>query len=596
MVLVPILVVLAAQSIPKGTPVFSSDAYLKTPIQGLANTDATQVVVGDSLIVNTKKPTTQTNATQLTVFSQAEVNRGDVLLAQFRMRGKGQLGGARIELLFERSSAPWGKSFSDAYASPADGTSWKQVNVVFKSMASYKSGESMLSFRYATQVQRVELQNVKLLNLGPETSGNSVEKLTEVLAASATFGKATATIRIDQPQQTMLGLGGNFCQPRYGSSEPMDGVGEVVLKNLKVTNGRVGIPLNTWHPKPGVFEPKGQAEASMKAMARLKKLGMPVTASVWEPGRWLIGGQPEEQGGVLPLAKYPQCIEGIVEYFKYAKRNFGVEADYFSFNEPDYGVNFKFTSEGMIEFIRQCGAAFQRAGLKTKFLVGDTANGGNFYDFSKPILADRSIAAYLGPLSFHSWDALHASEVAYGKIKELGKQYKKDVWCMEAGHDPQLWQQDNPWAPWDNALRTVMAYERTVRLTGATSMAYWTYQNNYTVVDPKTLQPYAIMKVLKQLEDVMGQGAQILPLELSSPDLHGLASRKGGLLAGLVIASQGGGEVTISGLPKLKTFRVRVSDRQNNGGAGVVFKKSSSEGQLRFDVTSRSVTTFSQTE
>ena len=103
--------------------------------------------------------------------------------------------------------------------------------------------------------------------------------------------------------------------------------------------------------------------------------------------------------------------------------------------------------------------------------------------FDTPLLEDPSIAPYLGPIAFHCWDVLSASDASYTAIADLGKRFKKPVWCLEAGHDAQLWQMKDPWATWDNALRTAMAYEKTIRLSGATVMDYWTLQDNYPVVD-----------------------------------------------------------------------------------------------------------------
>jgi hypothetical protein len=204
----------------------------------------------------------------------------------------------------------------------------------------------------------------------------------------------------------------------------------------------------------------------------------------------------------------------------------------------------------MIEFIRQCGAAFVKAGFKTKFLIGDTANGSSCYDYVLPILKDSSIARYLGPISFHSWDALNASDISYQKIKELGLKYKKQVWCMEAGHDAQLWQRPNPWASWDNAMRTALAYERTIRLTGASSMVYWTYQDNYTLVDPKTFRPYPVFRALQLMEKVFTPGAVLLNTEVSSEDMKCITTQGKRGFSMLLISPVGKGNAVIKGFKK----------------------------------------------
>src|SRR5207244_1024669 len=119
------------------------------------------------------------------------------------------------------------------------------------------------------------------------------------------------------------------------------------------------------------------------------------------------------------------------------------------------------------------------------------------------LLDDAQLQPYLGPLAFHCWDALSTPDARYAEIAEIGKKSGKPVWCTEAGHDAGLWNKPDPWKSWDNALLTSLAYEKTVRLTGASLIDYWTYQNNYPIVTVDGRQPYPVFFILRQIEEVL---------------------------------------------------------------------------------------------
>ena len=62
------------------------------------------------------------------------------------------------------------------------------------------------------------------------------------------------------------------------------------------------------------------------------------------------------------------------------KEAYGVEADLFSFNESDLGINVRMTGEEHKEFIKKLGAFFAKKGLSTKLLLGDNrCDNDKFY-------------------------------------------------------------------------------------------------------------------------------------------------------------------------------------------------------------------------
>lgn len=560
------LLLLVTQLPAGGTSVIATNSLLTVPVGGLERTNATSAIIGvtgqpfsKALRVTVRRNSTETNWTQLTIPNAVPVQKGDALLASFWLRGTAADGRdpGRIEFLFEKSTDPWTKSVSQVASA---GKAWKQYLIPFSSSALYRPGEAMVSLRFAHGPQTVEVGGLSVIDYGKT---RSFDQLQRFVISKNPLGLAKVQVDFKARRQTMMGLGGNFCQPRYGSSEPMDAVGDYNLKHLNVVHARVGFPMNSFNPQPGVFTDDGPAHASLLLLQQLSRRKIPLVSTVWEGPQWMLGGDREQSGRVLDPSRYKDCIEAIVRYLVLARDRYGVGVDYFSFNEPDYGVNFKFTPRTMIDFIAQAGPELKARGLKTKFLVADTANGTNTYDFARPILEDPTVRPYLGPLAFHCWDALGASDVSYRKIAELGKRFNKRVWCLEAGHDAGLWQAPNPWVSWDNGLRTALAYIRTLNLTEASLMDYWTYQDNYPLVD-RSRRPYPVWRVMKQMEWVFAPGSTVVQTTTGSPDLKSIATvgptknRFSVLLANPI----GSGTVRLSGLPKGARVLVQISDER----------------------------------
>ncbi|MBW3624071.1 MAG: hypothetical protein KY468_11745 [Armatimonadetes bacterium] len=582
-----------------GQPVLADDALLTTPVGGLERTNAATRIVpvqgrpfSKALRVTLRSPAAETNATQLTIPTATPVEKGDALLASFSLRGASADGKGRAQmmLLFEGSTDPWAKSVSHAAASPKDPQEWKRVIVPFTAAESYRPGEAMVSLRFAYGPQTVEVGGLEVTNFGKE---RSVEDLIALAAEKTPLGAARVTVRLSDTRQTLMGFGGNFAQPRYGSTEPMDPVGRYNLEHLRVVHARVAIPLDRWTPEKGVYRDTAQAHAALLQMQEMARRKIPIAAAVWEGPIWMLGGKPEQMGRTLPPELYDECIEAIAQFLVTARDQYQAPVEYFSFNEPDYGVNFKFTPEQMAAFIRQAGPRFAALGLKTKFLVGDTANAKNFPAYARPLLEDASLKPYLGPLAFHSWDALEATDESYTEIAVLGRKYNKPVWCLEAGHDPQLWRKPNPWGTWENALRTALAYEKTLRLTGSSLMDYWTYQNNYPLVSPDGKNPYPVFHVMKQMEEALPPGAKVAATTVSGEALRALASvgPKAGQFSVLVVNPAGAGEATLTGLPRGANVKVFLSDADGQRKAVPGLNRVSRAGELKLALPPRSVVT-----
>ncbi|MDF2439175.1 MAG: hypothetical protein JWN98_159 [Abditibacteriota bacterium] len=583
---------------PDGKPILAPDALLHTAISGLERTRATSSIVpvtgqafAQALRVVIAEKADQSNATQLTIRNAAPIEKGDVMLASFWARGASAVGNrpGQLEFMFEKATDPWTKSATQGVITPG-GNRWKRVLIPITAAEAYVPGEAMASLRFAFGAQTVEVGGLSLVNYGKT---KTPEELLSLAITANPLGAATVSVNMREVRQTLRGFGGNFAQPRYGATAPMDAVGQYNLDNLRVVHARIAIPLNYWTPERGVYKDEAQAHAALLQMQMMAQRKIPITGSVWEGPMWMLGGEAEKPR-TLPRERYEECIEAIAQFLVTARDKYGAHADYFSFNEPDYGVNFKFTPVQLADFIRLAGPRFAALGLKTKFLTADTANGSNFPDYARPLLQDKSIAPYLGPLAFHSWDALSALESKYLEIAALGQQYNKPVWCTEAGHDAQLWQQPNPWRSWENALRTALAYERTLRLTRTEQMDYWTYQDNYALVSKDAKEIFPVWHVMRQMESALPPRSRVVANTPSHDDLKVLTTSgpRAGQFSALLVNPIGSGQATLSGLPRGVAISVLESTKEAQARLQAKVLRVDAAGRVTVTLPARSVVTI----
>ena len=234
------------------------------------------------------------------------------------------------------------------------------------------------------------------------------------------------------------------------------------------------------------------------------------TISVWRVANELVD-KPEQDNKrrILPH-KYEEVIDMIVAFLMEAKTNYGVEADYFSFNESDGGYMTLFSPEESIRFFKLAGERFRAAGLKTKFLWADTAQTKGTVEFASMIVADSTIWKYLGPLCFHSWWSENIPNNEFEKIAGLAKAWNKEVWCSELGFDAMAWKIKGMNASWDFAFRFAIISHRMMKYAEVSVSLYWTWQNNYSIMSADTKTKYPSYFVTKHFTNFLNSGTQII--------------------------------------------------------------------------------------
>lgn len=242
------------------------------------------------------------------------------------------------------------------------------------------------------------------LRKGEKTELSAVMKTDCVRSSS----KAAIALDLNRPGNKFIGFGGNF---RLQNPKNDPAVIDYCLDNMRVAMGRVELPWRYWHPDetvdPTQSELHPHVRQSLELARRLESMGMPVALACWFPPQWALEpGSVRKSGGVAALRLDPQKKESIYRslcsYIRYAKDMYGVEFDYFSFNESDIGIDVLHTAEEHAEFIKEFGAVLAEEGLPCKMFLGDNSDATTI-DFIKPALADSETHRYIGAVSFHSW-------------------------------------------------------------------------------------------------------------------------------------------------------------------------------------------------
>ncbi len=315
------------------------------------------------------------------------------------------------------------------------------------------------------------------------------------VSADGTMGQVSASptrivrVLIDRKatRQVITGFGGNFAVARFGDRDAHDSVGGHVLANMPIGHARIGIPLKTFIKESG--DNYDAAHTAVKDVFRLMETlrdrKIPVVASVWDvPDFCLSEPVAGTEGRRIAPDKRDKVIAAIGEWLRLGRQNHGLTVPYVSFHAPDGGGSLFLTPEDARYFITRGGAAFEKLALPTKWILGDTATGASLAGYVSAILSDKSVVPYIGPVSFHAWDSLSASDDAYRAIAKAARLYRKPVWCLEAGYDRTPPGESDPpfWETWEHTLNLAHSYARCLTLAEASVMDYWQFQNDHPIL------------------------------------------------------------------------------------------------------------------
>jgi len=348
-----------------------------------------------------------------------------------------------------------------------------------------------------------------------------------ILFSSAIFGQEKVAVKVypEIKRQKIQSVGGNYCQTRLTNSA-WDAIGEQTLKEFKPGFVRVALPLQFRRDDYANYKGNRIVEqplviSLLESMKRMKtEFGVKsFTVSVWNVANELVVDPTKREQRVIKPESYDEVLDMLVAFFLKAKNDYGVEADYFSFNESDGGWQVQFSPQASIAFIKKAMVRFEAAGIKTKFLLADTAQTKGTVEFATMIMSDSTIWKALGPLCFHSWWSEKIPDSEFERVAAFAKAHNKQVWCSELGFDAAAHKVKGMFQSYDYGLRFAKISHRMMKYAEVEVSMYWTWQNDYSIMSPdlKTLYPSYYMT--RHLIDYLNTGTQIVHSTSSDPDV-----------------------------------------------------------------------------
>jgi O-glycosyl hydrolase len=382
----------------------------------------------------------------------------------------------------------------------------------------------------------------------------------------------------EQKRQTISHLGsGNFVHRWGNSSNATEPISNMNIALLQPRFARVSIELGDWEPvndnadplqtDPSAFIDGGYNHAAFELMKQLCAQGVEIIATVWHVPDWLVQNPEVASPRIIDRSMYPEAVESIAAWLLHAKQVYGVEVSYVSFNEANMGIDVLLSSQDYVQMIRLGGRRFAELGLTSKWLLGDCFSIGVCLDYVKPIWAAEDIRSYLGPLAFHNYDADTNSDERLSALGDWAAEQGLETRSTEASWDPELWRRPQILPLWDHAHQLMLSFNRTIKLTRATTLYYWQMLGSDNPLNDGS-RPYMAMEMLRQLSEAFPPGSQVVGTSPNPDNIALFAARTpdGGFgvhLVNVTLDKNGAPEeVRIHGLPEGE-YKLHLSEDGN---------------------------------
>jgi hypothetical protein len=410
--------------------------------------------------------------------------------------------------------------------------------------------------------------------------GNAAKGFTKQMVfdieTSGTIDREPVTLVLDakNPGRKWDGISGNY-RNQFPDKDPM--VIDYCLDSLRITWGRISMWWEDWQPEAGV-NPFEQAKAGklpkrvyeqMELARKLEQRHIPVIVSVWAAPEWAVDqNNPAKKGVHLDQKKMDQICESIAQYLLYLKQEYGVEANMFSFNEPDCGVEVFQTPEEHAIFNKAIGACLKSKGLASKMLLGDTGHGTALANkIVWPTINDPSIHPYIGAIALHTYHGCNTNDL--NEWARAAKAINVPLMVTEGGtnsaahRSPLVFLQ-----PWFQ-LGEIDTYIRICNICQPLTVMEWQLTSDYSVLtgkglygDDGPLRPTQRFWNLKQL-GATPAGSFWMPISCDRPNISCAAA--GDIADGIytihLVNNGATREITLSGIPEsVKSFKLYVTD------------------------------------
>jgi hypothetical protein len=327
--------------------------------------------------------------------------------------------------------------------------------------------------------------------------------------------------------------GGNFINVFSGTTDPTEPVSRYNLTHLGVHVARVRMTLEEWEPVNDNSDPAEFAwesfqdtnfnHATFLLMQELQARGTEIVVTSWDLPDWIVSDPFKSTQRFVPYENYPELIEMVAAWLVHARDEYGVEPQYVSFNEPDVGAYITIAPFEAVMLIEQAGKRFEELGIKTKWLIADTANINGSVSYARSVFKKESIRPYLGVFANHSWDS-GTSDESYLAVREFALENNLEVWCTEAGSNAFAWQTPEKFLTYSYAIELARVYSRVLKLTGANAILYWEMMGKDYWLNDGT-KPYPSFNVIRKLGEQIPPGSVIVETSDNTETFYSVAAQ-----------------------------------------------------------------------
>ena len=329
------------------------------------------------------------------------------------------------------------------------------------------------------------------LHAGPLARGQGASlKATLKLTGRADDTPARLSLDAARIRYRLDGFGGNYC---FGIESP---VTQYTLDNLRVAWARTEMTLGEWEPQndndsptrvdwprlENGDKPGSNLRREFLLAKQIQDRGTPYSITIWRLPEWLYaepGKGPGASRRRVAPGKWPEVLECIGSYLLYAKREYGVEPDLFSFNEANIGCRVLFSAEEHRDAIKRIGAHFQKLGLRTKMLLADATGPRGTHTYALPAASDPEAMRHVGAVGFHSWGG--ASPTEYGAWADLAEGLKLPLLVTELGVDAHAWR-GRSFDSFHYGMREVRMYQEILLHARPRGAMQWELTSDYGIV------------------------------------------------------------------------------------------------------------------
>jgi O-glycosyl hydrolase len=410
------------------------------------------------------------------------------------------------------------------------------------------------------------------------------------LALAGTPSAPPASLSVD-PTAALYpfdGFGGNY---RVYAETP---VVDYTLDNLHLSWARFEFKAVTWDRDRTLASPGPQLQSDFALMQRVQRMGVPWIISLWYlPERFYT--DPNQKpfgtfGRQIAADRWPEFLDLLGTYLVYLKQHYGAEPDLFSFNESDLGVNVGFTAETHRDEIKRIGAYLAKLGLKTKMLLGDTANPRDSHKFVLAAAADPEAMRYVGAISVHSWG--NGTPEQYGAWGDVAEWLNLPLLVAEAGVDPGAYK-NKMFDSFSYGLKEARQFQELLRYARPQALIYWQFTDDYGLVRVGTggaLEPTGRFWLMKQFVNLTPPRSEAIGTSSDQPDVLLSGFLKGDSVVVHILNTGADREASVSGLPG-GSWRT-VTTTESSGYQEGSMKGDEAGGPRTIHLPARSLTTL----